>query len=90
MPPQESFKSRGSETPFLVFKGCISLGKILIRILNPKMDFLFLWQNPKKNYESNESIRDEDSMDYSESRFLGFTTFVFLWESISKKVQLAV
>ena len=43
--------------------GCISLGKILIRILNPKTDFLFLWQNPKKDYESNESVRDEDSMD---------------------------
>ena len=45
--------------------GCISLGKILIRILilNPKTDFLFLWQNPKRDYESNESVRDEDSMD---------------------------
>ena len=41
--------------------GCISLGKILI--LNPKTDFLFLWQNPKKDYEYNESLRDEDSMD---------------------------
>ena len=38
-------------------------GKILIRILNPKTDFLFLWQNPKGDYESNESVRDEDSMD---------------------------
>ena len=43
--------------------GCISLGKILIRILNPKTDFLFLWQNPKKDYESNKSVPDEDSMD---------------------------
>ena len=43
--------------------GCISLGKILIRILNPKTDILFLWQNPKKDYESNESVRDEDLMD---------------------------
>ena len=43
--------------------GCISLGKILIRILNPKTDFFFFWQNPKKDYESNESVRDEDSMD---------------------------
>ena len=43
--------------------GCISLGKILIRILNPKMDFSFLWQNPKRDYESNEFVRDEDSMD---------------------------
>ena len=45
------------------FSTCISLGKILIWILNPKMDFQFLWQNPKKDYESNESIHDEDSMD---------------------------
>ena len=45
------------------FLGCISLGKILIRILNPNTDFLFLWQNPKKDYESNESVRDEDSVD---------------------------
>ena len=44
-------------------QGCISLGQILIRILNPKTDFLFLWQNPKRDYESNESVRDEDSMD---------------------------
>ena len=22
------------------------------------MDFLFLWQNPKRDYESNESVRD--------------------------------
>ena len=36
--------------------GCISLGKILILILKPKTDFLFLWQNPKKDYESNESV----------------------------------
>ena len=43
--------------------GCISLGKILIRILNPKPDFLFLWQNQKRDYESNESVHDEDSMD---------------------------
>ena len=26
-------------------------------------DFLFLWQNPKRDYESNESVPDEDSMD---------------------------
>ena len=43
--------------------GCISLGKILIRILNPKTDFSFLWQNPKRDYESNESVPDEGSMD---------------------------
>ena len=43
--------------------GCIFLRKILIRILNPKTDFLFLWQNPKRDFESNESVRDEDSMD---------------------------
>ena len=44
-------------------QGCISLGKILIRILNPKTDFSFLWQNPKRDYESNESVPDEDSID---------------------------
>ena len=31
--------------------------------LNPKADFLFLWQNLKKDYESNESVRDENSVD---------------------------
>ena len=72
-------------------------GKILIRILNPKTDFLFLWQNPKRDYESNESVRDEDSVDKSESvrdedsvdksesGFLGFTTFIFLRERNRKK-----
>ena len=39
------FKSCKLET----FLGCISLGKILIRILNPKTDFLFPWQNPKRD-----------------------------------------
>ena len=52
--------------------GCISLGKILILILKTKTDFLFLWQNPKKDYESNESV------------FLEFKTFVFLWERIRR------
>ena len=28
--------------------GCISSGKILIRMLDPKADFLFLWQNQKR------------------------------------------
>ena len=28
-----------------------------------KNGFFFLWQNPKRDYESNESVRDEDSMD---------------------------
>ena len=64
---------------------CISLGKILIRILNPKPDFLFLWKNPKEDYKNNESIRDEDSIYQFESGFLGFTTFLFLWERIRKK-----
>ena len=39
------------------------MGKIVIRILNPKPDFLFCWQNPKRDYESNESVPDKDSMD---------------------------
>ena len=43
--------------------GCISLEKTLIRIPNPKPDFLFLWQNPKGDYESNESVHKDDSMD---------------------------
>ena len=30
---------------------------------NSDTDFLFLWQNPPKDYESNESVSDEDSMD---------------------------
>ena len=32
-------------------------------ILNPKTDFLFLWQNPTRDCESNESVPNEDSMD---------------------------
>ena len=44
--------------------GCISLGKIRIQILNPKMDFSFLWENPKlRDYESYGSTLDRDSMD---------------------------
>ena len=50
-----------------------------------KPDFLFLWKNPKEDYKSNESIRDEDSIYQCESGFLGFTTFLFLWERIRKK-----
>ena len=54
---------RDKKIPILNIWGAFLWGKILIQILNPKTDFLFLWQNPKKDYESNESIRDEDSMD---------------------------
>ena len=43
--------------------GCISLEKTLIRIPNPKPDFLFLGQNPKGDYESNESVHNDDSVD---------------------------
>ena len=44
--------------------GCISLGKILIRILNQKKIFFCLFGKiQKEDYESNESARDEDSVD---------------------------
>ena len=48
---------------FLVSLRVHFFGKILIRILNPKTDFMFLWQNQKRDYESSKSVRDEDSMD---------------------------
>ena len=47
-----------------------------------------LWQNPKRDYESNESVRDEDSMDLSESGFLGFASFVVLWKGFEKIVHV--
>ena len=50
-----------------------------------KNGFFVSLANPERDYESNESVRNEDSMDYSESGFLECTTFVFLWERIRKK-----
>ena len=64
--------------------GCISLGKILIRILNPKTDFLFLWQNPKRDYINpmNPCVMKIQWINPNRDSYIGFTTFVFLWERI--------
>ena len=43
--------------------GYISLGKVLIRILNSKPAFCFFGKIQKKDNESYESVRDEDLMD---------------------------
>ena len=77
------------------------MGKILIQILNPKTDFLFLCENPKKDYESIESIRDEvQKTDFLfkkiripiniRIRILGIHDFCVSLGKGSKKVQLAV
>ena len=75
------------------------MGKILIQILNPKTDFLFLCENPKKDYESIESIRDEvQKTDFLfkkiripiNIRILGIHNFCVSLGKGSKKVQLAV
>ena len=43
--------------------GCVALVKIQIRILNPKTDFLFLWANPNKDFESIDPILRKESID---------------------------
>ena len=43
--------------------GCVPLVKIQIRISNPKMDFLFLWANPREDFESIEPTLLKDSID---------------------------
>ena len=57
------FCSLYSESLDFQHYGWVPLVKIQIRISNPKMDFLFLWANPKKDFESIESTLRNDSID---------------------------
>ena len=59
-----NFAKKGAEL-FYLYPGRNFLfkGAFLWEKSESKNGFLFLWRNPKRDYESNESVNDEDSMD---------------------------